>query len=63
MTDPHILFDIMSKLDEEHIYEWSEVEKFAEAFYDPNAPRLSLGITVSLPKSVSWHGITMLLIR
>ncbi|MAF75899.1 MAG: restriction endonuclease subunit R [Idiomarinaceae bacterium] len=43
VTDPHILFDIMSKLDEEHIYEWSEVEKFAEAFYDPNAPASKLG--------------------
>ncbi|OOF00222.1 restriction endonuclease subunit R [Salinivibrio sp. MA351] len=42
VTDPHILFDIMSKLDEEQIYEWSEVEKFAEAFYDPKAPASKL---------------------
>lgn len=37
VTDPHILFDIMSKLDAEHIYEWSEVRQFAEAFYDRNS--------------------------
>lgn len=38
VTDPHILFDIMSKLDDEHIYEWSEVEQFANAFFNPKAP-------------------------
>lgn len=43
VTDPHILFDIMSKLDEEHIYEWHEVKAFAAAFFDPKANSTKLG--------------------
>lgn len=43
VTDPHILFDIMSKLDEEHIYEWHEVQAFAAAFFDPKANSTKLG--------------------
>lgn len=43
VTDPHILFDIMSKLDEEHIYQWTEVKAFATAFFDPKANATKLG--------------------
>lgn len=43
VTDPHILFDIMSKLDEEHIYQWTEVKAFATAFFNPKANATKLG--------------------
>ncbi|EIW89055.1 Type I site-specific restriction-modification system, R subunit (helicase) [Alishewanella agri BL06] len=37
VTDPYLIFDIQKKLDDEHIYQWSEVRGFAQTFYDPKA--------------------------
>ncbi len=38
VSDPNIVYDLQHKLDQERIYEWTEVEKFAAAFFDPRAP-------------------------
>lgn len=37
VTDPYLIFDIVSKLDEESIYQWDEVRSFALAFFDKKA--------------------------
>lgn len=42
VTDPYLIYDIQKKLDDEHIYQWTEVRGFAEAFYDPKAPASKL---------------------
>lgn len=37
VTDPMHIYDLQQKLDDEHIYNWHEVEAFAQAFFDPKA--------------------------
>ena len=32
-TDPNVVYDLKNKLDEYHIYQPNEVERFAEAYY------------------------------
>jgi len=38
VTDPQLIYDLQRTLDSEGIYHWEEVEKFAQAFFDPKAP-------------------------
>lgn len=42
VTDPQIIYDLQKTLDAEGIYHWQEVEKFAEAFFDPRAAASTL---------------------
>ena len=35
VSDPNLVYDLQHKLDEERIYTWTEVEAFANAFFDP----------------------------
>jgi type I restriction enzyme R subunit len=34
VSDPNLIYDLFDKLGEQRIYEWREVEAFADAFYD-----------------------------
>lgn len=35
ISDPNLIYDLQTKLDEERIYTWQEVEAFATSFFDP----------------------------
>lgn len=36
-TDPNLLYDYQNRLEEFHLYEWVEVERFANIYFDPKA--------------------------
>lgn len=42
VSDPQIIYDLQSKLDDEGIYHWQEVEAFALAFFNPKAANANL---------------------
>jgi type I restriction enzyme R subunit len=42
VTDPQIIYDLQTTLDEEGIYHWNEVEAFAQAFFNPKAANAKL---------------------
>lgn len=42
VTDPQLIFDLQKTLNAEGIYLWSEVESFAQAFFDLKAPASKL---------------------
>lgn len=42
VTDQQVVFDLFDTLQQERIYEWGEVEKFAEAFFDPKVKASAL---------------------
>ncbi len=42
VSDPQIIYDLQTTLDEEGIYHWNEVEAFARAFFDPKAANAKL---------------------
>ncbi len=41
-TDPNLIHELKIKLDGTHVYFWNEVERFAEAFFDPKRTQSSL---------------------
>jgi type I restriction enzyme R subunit len=41
-TDPNLIHELKIKLDGTHVYFWNEVERFAEAFFDPKRTQASL---------------------
>lgn len=42
VSDPQLIYDLQTTLDEEAIYHWDEVEAFALAFFDPKATNAKL---------------------
>ncbi|MDA3950231.1 MAG: hypothetical protein PF508_13570 [Spirochaeta sp.] len=42
VSDAQIVYDIQTRVDQEQIYHWSEVEAFAAAFFNPKAPASQL---------------------
>ncbi|KAB7627752.1 type I restriction endonuclease subunit R [Alkalilimnicola sp. S0819] len=42
VSDPNLVYDLQSKLDEQRIYLWNEVEAFARAFFDPRGQQAEL---------------------
>jgi type I restriction enzyme R subunit len=41
-TDPNIVHELMTKLNKANVYFWTEVEAFAEAFFDPKRKQAGL---------------------
>lgn len=50
VSDPQVVYDLQKKLDEEQIYHRDEVERFAEAFFDPKAATAKLSYYCSPAK-------------
>ena len=42
VTDPNIVHELMTKLGKTNVYMWSEVEAFAQAFFDPKRKQAGL---------------------
>lgn len=42
VTDPNIVHELKTKLDERQVYHWAEVEQFAQAFFDPKRTQSAL---------------------
>lgn len=42
VTDPNIVHELMTKLNKVNVYLWSEVEAFAQAFFDPKRKQAGL---------------------
>ena len=42
VSDPNLAADLKDKLDEQHIYVWTEVEAFIKVFFDPKASQDAL---------------------
>ena len=42
VTDPNIVHELMTKLNKVNVYQWSEVELFAQAFFDPKRKQAGL---------------------
>ncbi|KAA1189259.1 type I restriction endonuclease subunit R [Pseudohalioglobus sediminis] len=42
VSDPNLVYDLMESLKDERIFQWSEVESFAAAYFDPKAAQAAL---------------------
>ena len=42
MSDPNLVYDLMESLKDERIFQWAEVEQFAEAYFNPKAKQPAL---------------------
>lgn len=46
VTDPNIIFDLQLKLDEQGIYTQSEIDQFAQAYFDPKGTQAAMAAAV-----------------
>lgn len=42
VSDPQVIYDLQEALDDEQIYHWDEVERYAKAFFEPKIPAAQL---------------------
>lgn len=42
VSEPNLVYDLMESLKDERIFQWSEVEQFAEAYFNPKAKQPAL---------------------
>lgn len=42
VSDPNLVYDLMESLKDERIFQWAEVEQFAEAYFNPKAKQPAL---------------------